>query len=89
MRCCIIPMAAHRPTGLRRTGTTPAFGLARAVKFWGVKSAVRLDTGAPTGGFQPHGLSSALCPVGWTDWTGCPRTVHGPLLEVRLLGVRH
>jgi hypothetical protein len=24
MRCCIIPIAAHRPTGLRRTGTIPS-----------------------------------------------------------------
>jgi hypothetical protein len=23
MRCCIIPIAAHRPTRLRRTGTIP------------------------------------------------------------------
>ena len=24
MRCCIIPIAAHRPTRLRRTGTIPS-----------------------------------------------------------------
>jgi hypothetical protein len=54
MRCCIIPIAAHRPTRLRRTGTIPWVtpGLGVSVSAPGATAIGGAD-------FQDNGASAA------------------------------
>ncbi len=53
MRCCIIPIAAHRPTRLRRTGTIPS------------TASIFLTQ---RGREKRHTARDSARPAGWAAW---------------------